>query len=250
MHQMTLILVGAVSCLSAALAQTGGIQGTVTSIAPNPVGDSPVIATAVAGARITYRRVPIYGPARAGSMPQLAPGEVLFDTSVVADANGKHTVSGLPAGNYVVCAAAAGQPLLDPCRWGLSPFVRVQIGSISNLNIQLERGVYLAVRVNDPQRLLPTSAETLFDTPRLIVGVVFGNGAFLAAPQISADMGGRNYEVAVPTGAPLYLWLFSRHVALADAQGKAFPLAGAAVPFNAAPGAGQSFTINVSGSLP
>ena len=248
MRQATCILFVMVCCLSASRAQTGGIQGTVTSVTPNP-GGPPVAGGPVPGARVFYRRSPVYAPARAGSAPQLAPGEVPFDTSVLADANGNHAASGLPAGDYVVCAAAPSQPFLDPCRWSRSPVVHVQSGAISNLDVLLERGVFLNVRINDPQGLLPTSAKTLFDPPHLIVGVVFGNGAFLASSGVSTDGGGQNYQIAVPTGVPLYLWLFSRHVSLADAQGKAFPLAGAAISFNAASGVDQSFTINVTGKL-
>jgi hypothetical protein len=49
-------------------------------------------------------------------------------------------------------------------------------------------------------------------------GVVFGNGAFLAAPRASTDSSGQNYEIAVPTSVPLRLWLYSQHVKLADAK--------------------------------
>jgi hypothetical protein len=79
--------------------------------------------------------------------------------------------------------------------------------------------------------------------------VIFGNGAFLSASRTTATAVGRDYQIAVPTGAPLHLWLFSRHVTLADAQGKAFSRGGAAIPFQAAQGSDQSFTINVAGKL-
>ena len=51
----------------------------------------------------------------------------------------------------------------------------------------------------------------------------------------------------IPNGVPLNLWLFSRHVTLADGQGKTIPANGQRTPFQAAAGIDQSFTFNVTG---
>lgn len=223
-------------------AQTGGIQGMVTVVTPGIAG-----ATAVSVAHVFYHRVVTFAPVK--NVPtQLAPGEVSFDSSAVADASGNHKITGLPAGTYVVCAKAPGQPFLDPCDWALAPSVPVTAGAVSTLNVQLQRGVYLDVRINDSQGLAVSSGN-LFSMPHLVVGVIFGTGAFLSAGLKSTDATGQSFEIAVPTGAPLKLWLYSQHVALADAQGKVLNSSGTALPFTASPGANQSFTINVTGKL-
>jgi hypothetical protein len=93
----------------------------------------------------------------------------------------------------------------------------------------------------------------------LVVGVIFGNGAYLGAVNTNVDAHGRDYEMPVPSGVPLKLWIFSRQVALTDSLGA--PLAGGApvagttalsgatpgIPFTASPGQDQAFTLNVSG---
>jgi hypothetical protein len=247
MHPAIRRFVIVVGMLSSAYAQSGGIQGTVTSLPAG--GGSPASGAVISGAHVYFRRVPVYAPAKVGTRPQLAPGEVQFDISTSSDGNGKHKASGVPQGDYVACASVPGQPYLNPCQWSVSPVVHVQNGIVSDLDIKLERGVFLDVRVNDPQKLLPTSSNTLFDSPRLVVGVVFGNGAFLSVPLKSTDSAGRTYELAVPSGIPLRLWLFSQHVTLSDSRGKTLTSPSAAILFTAASGIDQTFTVNVTGRL-
>jgi hypothetical protein len=89
---------------------------------------------------------------------------------------------------------------------------------------------------NDPSR-----------APGLIVGVVFGSGAFLAADITSVDRSGRDYQITIPAGMPLKLWVFSRHVTLTDSKGLAVDNSGGRIPFQAAAGQDQTFTLNVTG---
>jgi hypothetical protein len=125
--------------------------------------------------------------------------------------------------------------------------VRVESGLTPNLRIELKRGVFLKIRVNDPQRLLPVSGTNPLDFPHLIVGVVFGKGAFLSARRSGTDSNGHDYVMPVPSGVPLHIWLFSRRVTLADGQGKALSSPAAAIPFQATLGADQNFTFRVNG---
>jgi len=55
--------------------------------------------------------------------------------------------------------------------------------------------------------------------------------------------------MAIPTGAPLQLWLVSGFVTLADQNGTPLQNAGTKIPFQAAPGVDQAFTINVTGTI-
>jgi hypothetical protein len=172
---------------------------------------------------------------------------VQFSGSSVTDAKGGHSLQGLPPGTYIVCADTPAQPLLDPCKWEAGVAVQVNSGQTSVLNVPLQIGVFLQVRVNDPQHLLPASEKSPSDPPHLITGVFFGKGAFLAARRLASDAAGQTYQIAVPTASPLKLWLFSRHVALADDQGKPVPANGSQVPFQAAPGTNQVFAVTVTG---
>jgi hypothetical protein len=240
------LLVGFAAVVHGQPARTGTILGVVTSTIPNAAGDL-VPGAVVSSAKVYYRRLPAY--VRKARSVQLASGEVQFESSTTTDAGGNYAATGLPPGNYIVCATLTGQPLLDPCQWAASPKVRVEGGVVSRLNIQVRQGVFLNVRLNDPQSLLSASSVAALSAPRLILGVMFGNGAFLPARKVGTDAAGQNYQIAVPTATDLQLWLHSRFVSLTDVQGKSLPVAGAAIPFKAVLSIDQSFTINVAGKL-
>lgn len=224
------------------MAQSGGISGTVTST----IDGSPV-----QGATVTYRRLVQYLPKMGTSAanPQLAPGEVYFTVTASTDALGRHSVTGLPPGNYQVCLGAAGSPIPDPCLWGKAPLASVGTGATVPLNIAVTPGVYLQVTLNDPQGLLPVSAGAPLTPPHIIVGVLFGTGAFLAAQRTAAGSGTQTYSMVVPAGMSLTLWLQSLYVALADANGNALDSSGAEILFTSGTGVSSTFTINVTGPL-
>jgi len=237
-HNWKYIILG-ISLCSTAFGQSGAITGTVTS-----AGGAPV-----SGATVAYNRLVSYLP-RVGKTVQLAPGEVVFGTTSTTDATGKHAAQGLPPGNYLVCVNVPAQPLLDPCKWGpASPVVQVQAGQTAQLNIPLQSGVFLQVHFNDPNGLLPATL-TAAEVPHVVTGVFAGNGGYLAAGQVAADASGQNYRMAIPTGVPLSLWLFSRQVLLADSAGNAVSAQGSRTPFQASPGVDQVFSVNVTGAAP
>jgi len=113
----------------------------------------------------------------------------------------------------------------------------------------LTKGVFLNVRINDPLHLLPQVIDGPMRAGNLIVGVKFRNGAYLGAKNASVDAGGRNYQIIIPAGEALNLWLFSRHVALTDAAGNLVNVSGAPIPFQASPSVDQAFAFRVSGPL-
>jgi hypothetical protein len=236
MRQYLMMLTVSSSLCSVAIGQTGGISGTITTVSGSPV----------AGATVTYRRLPAFLP-KTGPQPQLAPGEVQFGASATTDAKGNHAAQAVPAGTYTVCVDAQAQPFLDPCKWSAAPNVQVKSGQTSVLNIPLQLGVFLQIRFNDPHSLLTLSEITPLDFPHVITGAVFGKGAFLAARRVGTDSAGQNYRMSVPSGVPLNLWLFSKDVLLTDSQGKEVSATGSQIPFQAVAGANQLFTVTVTG---
>jgi hypothetical protein len=225
------------ACASAQ-APFGAIEGSVRA------GDG----APVAGAVVYYARMTrLVGPA-ARARP--APGEAVMHSRISSDANGAFAVSNLPAGDYLLCAEVPAAPFLDPCKWSSSPKVTIGAGAVNRPALVLKRGVFLKVRVNDPRGLLPPMKNDPSRAPNLIVGVVFGSGAFLAAANTRADQSGRDYQMSIPAGVPLKLWVFSRHVTLTDAQGLPVDNSGGRIPFQAVAGRDQVFTLNVSGRDP
>ena len=73
--------------------------------------------------------------------------------------------------------------------------------------------------------------------------------AYLGAENTGVDIAGRDYQIVIPAGTPLRLWLFSRHVALNDASGKAVDVTGVQIPFQATAGLVQTFPFTVSGAV-
>ena len=218
-----------------AQAPFGAIEGSVTAEDGAPV----------AGAVVSYTRITrLVGPA-ARARP--APGEAVVRSSISSDANGAFAVSNLPAGDYVLCAEAPSQPYLNPCKWSSAPKVTIAAGAVHRPALVLKKGVFLKVRVNDPKGLLPPVKNDPSRAPNLIIGVVFGSGAFLAAAITRADQSGRDYQMSIPVGVPLKLWVFSRHVTLTDALGLPVDNSGGRIPFQAVAGKDQVFTLNVSG---
>jgi hypothetical protein len=108
----------------------------------------------------------------------------------------------------------------------------------------------LKVRINDPKGLLPKEKDGPMRAGNLKVGVNFRNGAYLGAANTSVDSAGRDYQMTIPAGERLRLWLYSLHVTLTDAAGKPVDVSGALIPFQASAGIDQVFTFTVSGPAP
>ncbi len=178
-----------------------------------------------------------------------APGETVKSGATSADAGGAFALSGLPAGSYAICASVPGLPYLDPCKWSAGPIVNVSANATTGYTLALTKGVFLNVRISDPKHLLPQVKDRPLHAGKLIVGVKFGDGAYQGAQNTGVDANGRDYQMVVPAGAPLQLWLFSRDVALADVAGKPVNSAGTTIPFQAVAGQDQNFTFTVSGRL-
>ena len=114
----------------------------------------------------------------------------------------------------------------------------------------LPKGVFLKVRVNDPAGLLSPVKDEPLRAANLIVGVIFGEGGFLAAANTGVGPFAREYQMNIPAGLPLKLWVYSRHVTFRDSAGSPVDNLGARIPFQAIPGRDASFVLTVSGRAP
>jgi hypothetical protein len=235
------ILLTCLLALSSAFAQPSATVGTLQGLVTDGQG------APLPGAQVRYRRLYKW-VAGNGRQPVPAPGEAVVRAVVSVDANGAFLLTGLPAGDYAFCGSVPALPFLDPCKWAVEPRVTIAAGGTSKYTLVLARGVFLKVRVNDPMHLLPPVKDGPMRAGNLIVGVRFGNGAFLGAENTGVDSAGRDYQMIIPADMPLKLWLFSRHVVLADTNAKAVDTSGAALPLQAVAGNDQAFTFTVSGA--
>jgi hypothetical protein len=110
--------------------------------------------------------------------------------------------------------------------------------------------VFLNVTVDDPQGLLPPAQAVSVQSAQLRVGLFYANGAYVGLED-KFSAGTHNYQAAIPVGAPMDLWLFSKDFTLADADGNPVsPSAGYRVHFQAAASQSQKFTFALAGSAP
>lgn len=180
--------------------------------------------------------------------PTPAPGETLIGGVVPSSATGAFTASGLPVGNYVLCASVPSEPYLDPCQWASPIIVAVSANATSTHNIAVAKGVFLNVEVNDALGLVPATQVTSFQRAKLLVGIYYANSAYLGLPTTEAVNGIHGYKTVIPTGVPLSLWLFSKDVGVTDVNGNPVALStGSLIPFQATAGQDQAFTFAVSG---
>ena len=62
----------------------------------------------------------------------------------------------------------------------------------------LERGVFLNVSVNDPQRLLQQTLDGPLTPRKVIVVAQYANGAYQGALNTAIDSAGRHFQPAIP----------------------------------------------------
>jgi hypothetical protein len=230
----TVVLLASVS-----VAQTAGVAGSLAVSVADGQG------TPIPGAVIAYQREYRSTVDSAGRLTP-APGESLARGITTADAAGGVRISNLPSGNYAMCAYVPGAPYLDPCKWQTPIVTAVSNGTVARRTITLTRGVFLNVHVDDPLSLLPKDPGGPLGGGNLIVGVEFGQGAYLGAESVTAATAGRDYQIAIPAGVPLRLWLFSRDIALVDASGNYRGPSGTQIPFQAADGKDVDLTFTAA----
>ena len=228
-------------CLTLLTVLTGRSQNSFTGIAQGTVVDNA--GAPIPSAQLTFRRISKYiGPLRNF---MLAPGETIARGVIASDSQGKFTLGSLPVGDYQICAYSASVAYLDPCRWQSGTALTITGSATANLQIILKKGVFVNVRIKDPTGILQSAPLSPLKSPALVFGIKFGNGAFLGPETVVSNADGRIYQMAVPTGIPLNLWLYSNELRIADAAGNLLPARGAIIPFETQIGQNYSavFTI-------
>ncbi len=140
----------------------------------------------------------------------------------ITDSIGSYRFENVPTGFYRLCVYEAGD-YLDPCQWSRPAEAAVSAGTVS-LDIRLEQGVWVSVRVEDPQNLVAQhEARSVgrFVPPAGFVTVSVAEASGRARPVPLTHRAERllDYSALVPADAPLRLVVASDVFLLADAAG-------------------------------
>jgi hypothetical protein len=236
-----LILATALALIAQPGTGQAGLKGHIVDQGGHPVPN----------AAVRYIRQPVYAAAKTHGNSianTLAPGESALHASTHADASGAFHAAALPPGDYLLCAHAAGY--LDSCKWGLALSAKA-VGSAETRDltaITLTQAASVLVQVNDPLGLLPKRLDPTGDNG-LILGIMTPGGAFFGA-QPSLLSGGRTYQLSLPFGRQMFIWVFSHSFTLVDAKGNQLPAAGSKIPIQVPAGSQTiQITIQVRGKV-
>lgn len=188
-----------IAALGQAATATGQIKGSIETTSGQPVPGATVsILVRPSGSTASFQQ---------------------FNTRVTTGADGTFTVAGVPQGKFAVCVNARSTNLLDPCVWESEPTVTLAEGqSLSMAPIQLQSGVDLYVRVNDPNASL-ASTEGKVPGASLMVGVRTPNGIITPIPKTASDAAGADHHLPVPPDTDLLFVAYSKTFKMTDITG-------------------------------
>jgi hypothetical protein len=136
------------------------------------------------------------------------------------DASGRYRLDNLPPASYRICVSPRGSGLLDPCDWAEKPpLVNLVGGQSATMNVTLEPGSWLHVRVHDPDQRANAREKGRGDRA-YSVGVRATSGAYLEMAEISRDQRGRNFRVAVPRGKDITVLFYSGELEVDGPDGR------------------------------
>jgi hypothetical protein len=199
----------------------------------------------VAGAHVLINHAPSI------TAPNLRPPPVItgpLAATAVANSQGIYSVSGLSAGQYVVCAEVSTPGLLDPCHWATSaPSVTVASGeTTAGVTVTMAAGAVVPIHIGDPLALLTpiSESQTNFD---LQVHAITSKGLHYIATTQGSSATGRDLAITIPFGVAITLQVRSLHLIVNDQTGNPVASAGASisVPSGTAP---PEITYVISGS--
>ena len=199
-----------------AIGQTGRISGTVIDDSGAPIAG----ATVTAG---LWGSVPP-GTRGPGGLPSFLP----FPPKAPTGADGSFEIDALAPATYGLCVDKLGSAVLNPCLWGDQPVLRTLTagGAVTGVSLVARKGVFLTIRVLDPNELLVRNPKS--DDVR--IGTYQGNSRFIPALVSGGDMKGKTMSLLVPAGQPVNISVSSATYALADATGKALGTGMAQIP--------------------
>lgn len=169
----------------------------------------------LASITIHFRRIHQLTRDRDGYLRVVPP---VLDGSVLTDRDGTFTATGLPVGEYLVCARPSDAYQLGSCDWNRSSgrvsIKREEIVTVGDMT--LETGRKIVFRIADTNRRV--------DRPeRLVIGVFSADGYYARAKVASTTAGELTYAVAVPVGIPLHVLVGTPNFSISDATGKSVP---------------------------
>lgn len=197
-----------VAALFAAAAATGSINGTAVS----PEGE-PVSSAWISAVRIDV-------------------SEPFFQHALSAP-DGTFNLINLPAGKYRLCFQLPTSEYLNPCVWSArqADMTLADGQELTGQQIQVARGAFLRVRINDPNKRLKAAKEKVGagKEPPPLLGVWAPNGLFLPLDMAAEDENGKNFQLLVPLNTPLRLSIGGGAVQLENEARTALPAQGTAI---------------------
>ena len=169
----------------------------------------------LASVTVRFRRIHQLLRDRDGYLRVVPP---VLDGSVVTSKDGTFTATGLPIGEYLVCAWPSDDYQLGSCDWNRSSGrVSIKSGEIVTVgDMTLEAGRRIVFRIVDPNRRVDRAE-------RLVSGVLSADGYYARAKAASTTAGELTYAVAVPVGIPLHVLVGTPNFSISDATGKSVP---------------------------
>jgi hypothetical protein len=222
------LAVGLASGLCAAQASDAGasVAGQVIDGSGNPVAGITVMVTQTAvDAAHPYHGV----------------------TLAATDEQGKFTATGLPAGEYNLCASDDKGRYLNPCSWAAPVRVTVAAGqSQTGVQVQVEDAAEVDIDVNDPAQLLASRAGQ-----HPAHGVVVGIGAprIFVPAAAGVEVGGvKHFKAYAPYDKDLNVYVGGPGLNIVDQANR--PLAnGNTIPIRISRGQGpKTITVTVAGT--
>jgi hypothetical protein len=236
--KMTVIVTAALLINVSIMGQsTGQIPGSVSGTVVDDSG-KPVV-----GARIFISQALPASAPRPAAPPVITGPHVI---TTMTDYRGMFMTGHLLAGDYIACAQAPAQAVLDPCHWAASaPEFTVTAGSTTaGVKITMAKGAIVPIHLNDPQQLLASVSAAA--EPDVMFHIVTAKGHHYPAIIVAQSATSRDHAVTVPFGTPLTLQVFSQHLVIGDETGQPAAAAGKNISV-AAGSAAESFTFTVSG---
>lgn len=149
----------------------------------------------------------------------------------VTNATGQVSFTGLPFGLYSVCVEPQNQILVEPCRWSAPNTIHLSSQSTSgSLNLAVQKGIPVEIRVDDPQGLLSSAATG----NGMFVGVVTPTGPVQLHP-VAQDSGGINYRIIAPPSVAASIQVSAGALQVVDGTGSLVNFSSPAAAFNLSP---------------
>jgi len=159
--------------------------------------------------------------------------------AAVTDKLGLVHFANLAFGTYNVCVETLHAEFVDSCRWSAPDRVQLKSKHTSDLvNITLQRGVPIEIRVDDPSQLLTTAARQ--GKSALSVHILTPVGYQPLMPW-AEDIGGHNYRIIAPANVAAKIRVDAGQLQVTDSFGQTADSLGHISQFTAVPSDSSKF---------